>query len=70
MHLAFHANQTAIVSQSSYLVNLLLQDLFGHLQVLQAHPQLLVLLLQTAPLLFYAVQLAVEADGHIFRHLR
>lgn len=62
--------QSLPASQSSYLVNLLLQDLFGHLQVLQSHPQLLVLLLQTAPLLLYAVQLAVEADGHILRHLR
>lgn len=54
----------------SYLVDLLLQDLFGHLQVLQSHPQLLVLLLQTAPLLLHAVQLAVETDGHVLCHLR
>lgn len=53
-----------------YLVNLLLQDLFGDLQVLQSHPQLLVLLLQATPLLFHTVQLAVETDGHVLRHLR
>ncbi|TNN48612.1 hypothetical protein EYF80_041199 [Liparis tanakae] len=54
---------------TSYLVNLLLQDLFGDLQVLQADPQLFVLLLQATPLLFHVVQLAVETDGHVLRHL-
>lgn len=54
---------------TSYLVNLLLQDLFGDLQVLQADPQLLILLLQMTPLLFHVVQLTVETDGHVLRHL-
>lgn len=62
--------QLSATSRSSYLVNLLLEHLPGHLQVLQSHPQLLVLLLQTAPLLLHTVQLAVEADGHVLRHLR
>lgn len=54
----------------TYLVQLLLQDLLGHLQVLQPHPQLLVLLLQATPLLLEAVQLAVKTHGHVLRHLR
>lgn len=53
----------------SYLVYLLLQDLLGDLKVLQSAPQLLVLLLQTTPLLLHAVQLVVETDGHVLRHL-
>lgn len=60
----------SFTSWSSYLVNLLLQHLLGHLQVLQLHPQLLVLLLQTAPLLLHTVQLAVEPDGYVLGHLR
>lgn len=48
-----------VIRFGSYLLNLLLQDLFGDLQVLQADPQLLVLLLVATPLLFHAVQLLV-----------
>lgn len=68
-----HAFQLCAISAAFmwlYLVKLLLQDLFGHLQVLQSHPQLLVLLLQATPLLLYAVQLAVKTDRHVLRHLR
>lgn len=54
----------------SELVYLCLEDLLGHIQVLQPLPQLLILPLQARALLLHGLQLTVQTKGHAFRNLK
>lgn len=51
------------------LLQFILQGLLSHLHLDQLLPQLLILLLCPQPLLLHALQLMVQAHGHVFGHL-